>query len=201
MKNINDEFRNLKNLNFREFFHLLGKIEIKVFISLISSTLIFSIFIFKVGQLYQTKGEALALCRLFSLSLELEKGAAEDKKIKYRDLYLLESEDPSPVPGKAYYEIRKYNEEGGTEIIGLIHAGKPEMKPVPIVGIPEFTKTAYAEVKFQWYGHKNNRNFTEKYVSPNTIRRYYDGGWVLEYKVDKKRKSITSSFRWIKKDD
>jgi hypothetical protein len=49
MKNINDEIKNLKNINFKEFFQLLGKIQIKVFISLISSILIFSIFIFKGG--------------------------------------------------------------------------------------------------------------------------------------------------------
>jgi hypothetical protein len=133
------------------------------------------------------------------LSLELEKGETENKKINYRNIYLLESEDPSPVPGKAYLEIRKYNNEGGTEIIGLIHAVKPDTKPVPAVGFLEFTKRAYAAERFQWYGHKNNRRFAEKYIGHNTIRRYYDDGWVLEYKVDQKRNSIPSSFRWIKK--
>jgi hypothetical protein len=199
MKNINDELKNLKNLNFKEFFHLFGKIQIKVFISLISSTLIFSIFIFKVGQLYQARGEALSLCRIFSLSLELEKGEPDNKKINYRDIYLLASKDPSPIPGKAYLEIRKFNKEGGTEIIGLIHAGKPKMKPVPTVGLLESAKKAYAAEKFNWYGHKSNRQFSEKYVKHNTIRRYYDDGWILEYKVDQNRKSIPSTFRWIKK--
>ena len=199
MKDINDEIKNLKNLNFKEFFHLLGKIQIKVFISLISTALIFSFFIFKVGQQYQVRGEALSLCRLFSLSLELEKGEADNERIKYRNIYLLESEDPSPIPGKAFLEIRKYNEEGGSESIGSVHAIKPKRKLMPSVGFSSFTKTAYAAEKFQWYQHKNNRNFTEKYISKYTIRRYYDDGWVLEYKVDKKRKSIHSSFRWIRK--
>jgi len=199
MKNINDEIKNLKNLSFKEFFHLLGKMQIKVFISLISTALIFGIFIFKVGQLYQTRGEALSLCRLFSLSLELEKGEADNEKIKYLDIYLLESKDPHPVPGEAYLEVRKYKKEGGSEQVGLIQAKKPDMELMPRVGFPEYIKSAYAAEKFQWYRHKNNRNFTEKYISKYTIRRYYDDGWVLEYKVDKKRKSIHSSFRWIRK--
>lgn len=200
MKDTNNELKDLKNLSFKEFFHLFGKMQVKVFISLISTTLVFSVFIFKFGQYYQTRGEAISLCRLFDLSLNIEKGEVGETKINYHDIYLLESkEHVSPVPGKAYLVVRKYTQEGETEEIGLIHARKPEVKPVPIVSFSEFTKNAYAGGKFNWYGHKRNRKFTEKYIDSNTIQRYYDDGWVLEYDVDKKGKSISSSFRWIKK--
>jgi hypothetical protein len=202
MEKTDDKLQHLGNLNFKEFFHLFGKIQIKVFISLISSTLIFSIFIFKLGQLYQTRGEAISLYRLFDLTLELEKYEANNSKIIYSDIYLLESKDHiSPIPDKAYLEIRKYTKANDTKKIGLIHAYKPDMKPVPRVSFPGFIKKAYANEKFEWYGHANDRNFTEKYTNQKTIRRYYDDGWILEYKVDKKRKSILSSFRWIKKGD
>jgi hypothetical protein len=79
------------------------------------------------------------------LSLELEKGEADNEKINHRDIYLLESEDPSPIPEKAYLEIREFNREGGTERI--IYAGKPEMKQVAIVGFHEFTKKRKAPKK------------------------------------------------------
>jgi len=173
--------------------------QIKVFISLISSFIIFSFFVFKLGQQYQVSGEALSLNRLFSLNLVIEKSENENKKINFRDLYLLESKEPSPIPGKAFLEIRRYNDDGGTEKIGSIHAVKPGIKPVPRVSLPEWTRNAYAADNFEWHGHKHKRNFSEKYINSNTIRRYYDDGWVLEYNVDKKGNSISSSFRWIKK--
>lgn len=199
METIDDRLNNLGTLNFKVFFRILGKMQIKVFISLLSSFLICSFFVFKLGQQYQVSGEALSLHRLFSMNLELGKDATGNKKINFRDLYLLESKVPSPIPGKAFLEIRRYNEEGGTEKVGSIHAVKPDIKPVPRVSLPELTKTAYAAGKFNWHGRMHNRNFSEKYTSKKTIRRYYDDGWVLEYKVDNNGNSIGSSFRWIKK--
>lgn len=202
METIDDKLNNLGNLNFKEFFQMLGKIQIKVFISIISSFLIFSYFIFKLGQQYQVSGEALSLDRPFSLNLEVEKDSSGNNKIKLDDLYLVEIKDPPPIPDKAFLEIRRYNgEEGGTEKVGSINADKPKIKTVPRVSLPELTKKAYAGENFDWYGHRHNRNFSEKYTNSNTIRRYYDDGWVLEYKVDKKGKSIPSSFRWIRKKD
>jgi len=200
MEKIDDRLNKLGTLNFKDFFRILGKMQIKVFISLISSCLIFSFFVFKLGQQYQVSGEALSLNRLFSLNLELGEDAAGNKKINIRDLYLLESQVPSPIPGKAFLEIRRYNEEGGTEKVGSIHAVKPKIKLVPRVSLPELTRSAYA-AGFNWHGRKHKRNFSEKYTSKKTIRRYYDDGWVLEYKVDNNGKSITSSFRWVRKRD
>ena len=46
---------------------------------------------------------------------------------------------------------------------------------------------------------QNNYDFNEKYTDRYTIRRYYDDGWILEYKVDETGRSISDSFRWIEK--
>ena len=62
------------------------------------------------------------------------------------------------------------------------------------------TKSAYAgSHQFRWHNHKKNLRFKEKYTDKNTVRRYYDDGWVLEYQLDEKGISIPSSFKWIKK--
>ena len=52
---------------------------------------------------------------------------------------------------------------------------------------------------FDWKGHENDMKFKERFVDDITVHRHYSDGCILEYKVDRnKRRSIPSSFRWIK---
>lgn len=56
----------------------------------------------------------------------------------------------------------------------------------------------YAQVEFDWNGYENKRNFHEKYINKNTVRRYYNDGAILEYKVAPNGSSIPKTFKWIK---
>jgi hypothetical protein len=62
-------------------------------------------------------------------------------------------------------------------------------------------KNAYAqaEMVFEWNGHEKDFKFKEKHKDNNTVHRYYADGCILEYKMDKNRRSIPESFRWIKR--
>lgn len=47
--------------------------------------------------------------------------------------------------------------------------------------------------------YQNKKTYTQMFVGLNTIRRIFDDGSILEYKIDSNGIAIPESFKWIKK--
>ncbi len=109
-----------------------------------------------------------------------------------------------PDEGKITLKIKVKNEYDYETInIGKIISQKGKIKSSPffgIIGSINIFQNAHAQEEFQWYGHGKNFKFYERIYSGDTIKRYYDDGWILEYKVDEYGSSIRGSYKWIKED-
>jgi hypothetical protein len=194
MQDINKIIDELKSLNFRQFFKIIGKIRIKVFISIIAAFLIYTFFMFKAGQIYQVTAIAIPLCSPFDMALKID-----EREISLEKIYFVKCPNYPGTKKMIALELRRIIKFAETEKVGTAIVNREAVQKFSIPEAISFISTAYAQNSFNWEGHEKNYNFKEKYKKSDTIRRYYKDGWVLEYKVDKNGRSIPSSFRWIKK--
>ena len=56
---------------------------------------------------------------------------------------------------------------------------------------------AFAQPPFSMGVHQNDNNYTQSFVTADTVRRTYKDGFVLQFKLDAKGQSIPSSYVWI----
>jgi hypothetical protein len=151
--------------------------------------------VFGVGWAYQANTTAISLSRPFGMKLEVDLKEFPFPKLVLTKHYTVEGSDGE----KIVLLLRMYDESVGLyNQIGEVIAQKAKAKEVTQLHL-DITKNLYAQDQFDWNDHKSNFKFYERFVAPGTIRRYYNDGWILEYKVDKDGRAIESSRKWIKR--
>lgn len=174
--------------------------------------------VYELGVESQRKKTAIEFTQKFNLTtetLDQEELNLEQKSVNLQNVYLAPFPQLLPPEEPDTYKIRRIVDTPAvTKAIGTIRKKKQSRKDsifpqlwerieAIFSNLPKenlFIQSAYAqEEQFNWYGHENNYNFYERYVDKYTIYRFYDDGWILEYKVDEAGSSIPNSFKWIRK--
>ncbi len=176
--------------------------KIRALLSLTGIFLAYSFALFGLGCKLQNEKTAIALGKPFDMYLNLSQGFAREAEnyadLELKKIYLL-PEEYTPEEEQFILQIKRIDEHRIPVPIGNITAQKGKVVDLP--KIPGFfaMSPAYAQEDFEWYGHEENYQFREEFIDRYTIRRYYDDGWILEYKVDEQGYFVPFSFRWIRR--
>ncbi len=191
-------------------------------ISLSSLSLIlgYTKLVFSLGVSHQYKETAIEVRKKFHLTIEnlQDKGIAlEGKIINIDNIFLAEYlVYEGSGNGNKVYKLHRINPRipSDIKIIGSVSTDdKTTTKTTnPIDFLQEITnftsqsisnfsliEIAHAQQEFNWYGYEDNYDFQEKYTDEYTVRRSYDDGAILEYKIDLNGSSIPESFKWIER--
>jgi hypothetical protein len=147
---------------------------------------------FALGRFSQQEHTAVGLQTPFSMRLLIE-----EKHLDFERLIV--TKDPTnvaPTSDTEVFSVREVKSALDIVPVGYIVA----QKPVVDLSWPwRWISAAFGdEVSFDWHGHQYDYSFTESFIDPETVHRFYKDGCVLEYKVTKSRSSDPSSFKWIK---
>ena len=201
--NVTKTINDLENLTFFQVFQVLAHLKISVIGTIVFAFLTWSGFVYNRGVTNVEKETALFLYKRFDMEIHLEDEKGNAKVRKFSKVNLAPKPKHRQMAfGYAVLDIRRVRKSPrDTESIGEIHAEEENIKQAALdedFNHFSWLRPAQAQGKFKWEGHQDNYNFHEKYVNKNTIRRIYENGSVLEYKVDGKGRSIPATFRWVK---
>ena len=189
----------LEDLTFGHLLRTLKRLKVSALVSIITLTITVLSGSFVAGRLSQSKQTAVSLQTPFALRL-----TKDGTSLDYKRLLLLK--DPTQVPPTADTEVlvlREVLDEFDVVPIGIVVAQVPHTETTwPLswfAGIEEpLMNTAWADAGFDLGPHKGDFNYTERFVDAETINRTYSDGCVLEYRVNRSRRSDQSSFKWVK---
>ena len=206
---IDEVINDVEKLTVGEFFDILKRVKVKILISIFISLATLGYGIFKAGQYCQIRDTAVAIGYPFTMS------------VKKEIIYQILRNDPSEVvrlgelnlaknPGYPRSKdgigliLHRIDDKDASDIeqIGSVVAQKCRFASFFSLLFSKLGSmgTVYADARsFDWHGHQGNRRFREEYVKGDTVRRYYDDGWILQYKLDSRGRSIPSSFTWIRR--
>ncbi len=195
--NFEEVINNIDNLTLGQVFKLIKKIKYRVLFSFITFLITILGGTFAAGRYTQGKSTAILLQSPFAMRIELA-----NKTYDFSNLIVVEDPtDPFVEEGKTALSLREIRDEFDIIPIGKIIAKiSSEKAPWSYIIKSEMIEKGYGftAAEFNWNGHKNDYNFKEVFVSKTTIYRTYSDGCILAYDVDEGRKSMPSSFRWIK---
>ena len=212
INNIRNKIENLDKITFIELIKILGSIKARVLWGMVIGIFSYTSLVYFIATKIQTEKTAIALGDSFDISIqenEIQKCAefSNQEKITCKNLFLLENISPNGT-NSLHFQIRKIKDGDPLDIypIGTVKANKSEPAKFPFIStslnidqIDQPESEQDSQPNFNWYGHDDNSEFHEKYIDQHTIQRYYEDGWILEYKVDQDERSIASTFKWIKK--
>ena len=202
---IEEVLNDIEQLTLGELVKILSKLRIRVILSII--IMIFGVLygVFKTGQYFQLQETAVAMQLPFEMTIE--KSAITEiiqetaqSRITIEKLVLAKNPLFPSIDNKSIgFNLHKINKPSDIQVIGSLVAQKQKIKKLfPWLSQIEIVHTIYAQNNFNWHDHENIYRFREEYIDKNTIWRYYEDGWILEYKIDGNGRSIPSSFRWVK---
>lgn len=190
---------NTKDLTLGQIFKLIMKIKYKVILVFVATFLTITGSAYVAGQASVKQEAAVMLESPFSMRIALDNNSHD-----FNNLTLMEDPMlPSPSPDKMALSLRQIQSAFDIVKVGQVVATINREDALPIwkwlfssINIEE----AHAQTKmiFNWSGHEKDYNFKEYYKDDYTVHRYYADECILEYKVDKNRRSIPESFRWVK---
>lgn len=174
--------------------------------------------VYLIGQHKQAERTGIELKEFFSFQtkkLNYSEINTTDQSIELKNIYLVKFPDDSLPNNMNVYKVHQITDDPSTiRIVGRIDTNQRKVNflekfkdlfdnakdPLPDL-FSELTiiKKAHAQSKFNWNGYENNRNFSERYIDEYTVRRYYQDGAILEYKISSQGVSIPTSFKWIKR--
>lgn len=200
---------NLDKITLSELFGVFAHVKIKALWTIGLGFISYTSIVGFTAMSIQESKTAIALRDPFDISIRKDaiENCTDSSKnknlLRCKKIYLVEQHSPSDAK-QLHLELRIADEHSPmTTGVGTILAKKRAERKVPFLPITlDISQPVLAQRKqdhFNWNGHKNNFDFHEKYISRNTIRRYYKDGWILEYKVDRNKRSILSTFIWIRK--
>lgn len=198
----------IEKLSIVDLANLFGKTRMRTLVSIFLFFVIALAVAFQVGALIEAKRAAITSKYPFKMTIDniSDLGNLEDGKIELEKIYLVKDpQRPIREDDRMDLVVRRMVDAGGSERIGSVVAKK--VKPLNVlkfiglqIEIPTFAQDQgprRSPADFDWRGHESDTDFHEEYVDEDTIRRYYDDGWVLEYDVDQRGRTILSTFRWV----
>lgn len=188
-----------RNLTIGQIFRLITKIKYRIMAMFITTFLAITGSAYMAGQSSIEQNAAVMLQTPFSMRLNIN-GQQHD----FERLTLLEDPMmPSPTGDTVMLSLREIRSSFDIIPLGLVIA-TVNRKEIPIPWRWFFAsikiREAFAQDTrpvFNWSGHDNDFRYKESHINDHIIHRYYSDGCILEYRVDKNRHSIPSSFRWI----
>jgi hypothetical protein len=178
-----------------QLLHLLSNLRLSLYFSLGTILLSMAGFVFLAGQHTSERSIAVTLESPFAMRLEMNGQTVDFPRLTLmRDPALL-----SPSEGRLPFSLREIRSDFDIVPIGQILARTPPpRRPWFFLGSSSGLQ-ADTPTDFDWNSHQNDLNFREVFSDARTVHRYYSDGCILEYKVDDRRHSIPSSFRWPKR--
>ena len=200
-KDFSEILNNSNSLTIGQIIKLVLKIKYRVLIGFIIAFLAITGSAYVAGQAIVKQEAAVMLRSPFSMRITDINGNIHD----FEKLTLIE--DPtllSTNADKITMSLKQIKSDFDIIQVGLIIA-KASKENVPFIWEWLFSsispKSAHARTEkiFSWNGHNGDYSFKEQHQNEHTIYRYYLDDCVLEYKINKNRRSIPASFRWVKK--
>jgi len=197
--NFSEVLNNTKDLTLGQIFKLITKIKYRVMIMFVAIFMTVTGSAYVAGQASVKEDTAVMLHSPFSMRIALNNNTHD-----FENLTLIEDPVlPNPSSDTMMLSLRQIQSAFDIVQVGQVVARVEKDSALPIwdwLFSSIDVKNAYAKPKmsFNWNGHENDYKFKEKYIDKHTIHRYYSDGCVLEYKIDDNRRSIPSSFKWIK---
>ena len=204
---------NIEELSLKQASEIVKSLSLKALISIMTLFIGYTTLIFLSGQVFQANMMVVEFERPFGITMNHPFSTQLVKKLEngefpYPDLiatpdYSFNNGDENKIIAKL--RLRRSENDGPIyDEIGTLITDKNNITSTFGNISYSLLGKAYAQddakEDFDWENHKNNYDFYEKFVNKTTIHRYYDDGWILEYKVDRQGQSISSSLKWVKKD-
>jgi hypothetical protein len=200
-KDFSDIMNNMKDLTLGQIFRLVAKLKYKTAIMIVMFIIATLGSAFVAGKYSQQKETAVMLESPFSMRIEVN-----EKTYDFNNLTLMRDPTmPKLEDDRVALSLREIQGAFDVMPVGQVIARVEENK---LTGIWRLIisknnllineANAQPIPVFNWNGHSNDYNFKERFINKNTIHRYYPDGCILEYQVDGNRRSIPSTFRWVK---
>lgn len=192
----------VNEMTLKQIFQSIGKLKYKTIAAVVTLFIAIVSASFAIGRYTYQKDTAVKLETPFAMRI-----IVDDKQHDFDSLTLIRDPSlPTVSEDKLTLSLREIKSAFDIVQVGIVVARieKSELGNVwsifSINMLPSVTSTAYAQpTAFNWYDHEKDMDFTEKFVDPETVNRKYNrDGCILEYKVDGSRRSVPSSFKWIK---
>jgi len=188
----------LDGLTLGHLFQIARKVKVSALISIFA--ILSSLFggVYALGRNTQEKHTAVMLDAPFGMALNLD-----SKQVRLDNLVLIKDPMASSLLYKdvELFSLRQIVSDFDIVQLGTVAAKVNKQSiswPWSMFAGELSSGVAHAADNFSWNGHAGDFNYTEKFIDEDTVHRFYSDGCVLGYKVDDNRRSIPSSFRWIK---
>jgi hypothetical protein len=191
----------LEEMTLKQIFQSIGKLKYKTIAFVVTAFIAVVSASFAIGRYTYQRDTAVRLESPFAMRITLN-----DKDHDFSALTLIK--DPllaSESKDVVRLSLREIQSPFDVVQVGIVVAQveKSELGKVwsifSINIVPSISKNAYAQpAEFNWYGHQTDYNFTEQHIDEDTVHRTYSDGCILEYKMNQSRRSVPSSFKWIK---
>ena len=196
----------LEDKTVKGIFQSIGRLSLKKIVSIVTVSITVLSAVFFLGRYSYQKEAAVLLDSPFSMRVVVNSHNNDfDSVTLTRDPTF-----PTKEQGKVALSIRQIQGEFDIVQVGVIIASVEPSELTKVwarfASLTSLESLAYAESnKFDWHGHNPMKaekslddTYSETFVSKDTVNRLYVDGCILEYKVDANRRSIPSSFKWIK---
>jgi hypothetical protein len=194
--NTTETLNNLDGLTLGHLLSILKKLKLTALVSI--ATVLGSVLggAYLLGRASTTKQAAVMLRSPFAMRL-----AIDGHKVDFQNLILLK--DPalvSPSQDTVILSLREIRDEFDVFPVGLITAKveKSNLSWPWKLFAWDFGHNAWAADEFSFGAHQGDFNYTEEFVDAETVLRTYEDGCQLQYQVDSDRKSVRTSFKWLK---
>lgn len=194
-----DIINNVDNLTIGQILKLFKKLKYKTLITIISFFIMIFASTFAAGRYSQFKETAVMLQKPFAMRINLD-----NKSYDFNSLTLIKDPAaPNLNNDKIILSLREIKSpfdiiQVGTVIATIENNSITGIWKVILTNKIDIINNAFAQTAFDWNGHQDDFNFNEKFVNKNSVHRFYSDGCILAYSVDANRRSIPSSFKWIK---
>ena len=198
-RDFSDFLNNTKDLTIGQIFKLISNLKYKVLLMFFATFIAVTGSAYVAGKAAATQETAVMLQAPFSMRINIE-----NKNYDFKHLTLVE--DPMlPKLEEDTIMLSLREVQSAFDIVprGQIVA-KVHKDHVPAIwkwlfSSIEIPKAHAKEAVFDWNGHGKDMRYKEKHEDDHLVHRYYTDECILEYMMDSNRRSIPSSFRWIKK--
>jgi hypothetical protein len=195
------EQTSLEEMTLGQIFKSIAKLRYKTIASVIAAFVAVFSASFALGRYSYQQSSAVLLESPFAMRITLD-----NQQHDFNSLTLIRDPSlPTMSEDKITLSLREVKSAFDVAQVGIVVAKveKSELSNVWSIFslnlMPSVSNIAYAQpAGFNWHGHDQDFNFTEKFIDQNTVNRNYVDGCILEYKVDDNRRSVPDSFKWIK---
>ena len=195
-ENFAEILNNAKQLTIGQIFKLFLKLKYSTVLTLIAVFMGITGSAYMAGQSNAKQDAAVMLRSPFAMRIVIN-----DETYDFNRLTLIEDPASALPDDKVKLSLRAIHSPFDTlqvgQIIATVDRGTTSKFWQYLFSYNIINTVRAEEPVFNWNGHAQDFRYKEGFVNSNTIHRYYADGCILEYKIDRNKRSIPSSFRWV----